>query len=237
MNAATPWKKEIETIELKSVCHAFDVSNVIRGFSLTLPQEGRIWVRGGSGVGKSVILRILAGLISPSSGEYLINGKNVSDMSFMEFQPYRLNIGYSFEFGGLMNNRTLKDNLLLPLLYHRFHEPEEIERRVSRFLHYFRIEKFQNERPASVPGGIRKAVCVARAYLLDPEVLLLDDPATGMNDDAIKGLEALLMDRAVGRLALITSRNQPLMERIADYELVVSESGAELISRKSRIAV
>ena len=116
---------------------------IFENVDFDFPLNQFVWVKAGYGSGRSTLLQLIAGLQQSTKGKYLINDQNVSEMSFEEFLPYRMNIGYGFDFGGLINNRTLLENLTLPLEYHKtctrvqaedrveFSEPEYISLNVS----------------------------------------------------------------------------------------------------------
>lgn len=158
---------------------------IVQNVEFDFPMNEVVWLKAEQGAGKSSLLQILAGLQVPQSGKYLINGEDVCDMSFEEFLPYRLEIGYSFDYGGLISNRTLFDNLMLPLLYHKIVSSEEAKARVEGILKEFDISSFAQERPAHVPGRIRKIVCLLRALVMRPQILLLDDPSVGLNQNFV----------------------------------------------------
>lgn len=158
---------------------------VVFNVEFDFPMNEILWVKAEEGAGKSSLLQILAGLQIPQSGRYLINGENVVDMTFEEFLPYRLNVGYSFDYGGLLNNKSIYDNLVLPLLYHKILEPKEAEQRVRELLREFSLEQFADNLPAHVPGRVRKLACLLRAVVTRPQVLLLDDPSVGLGQDSL----------------------------------------------------
>lgn len=234
-------KKDIFSIGLKeSVLGHENEPSVAKDVNLTFKPGKVIWVTGASGSGKSTLLRTLSALILPQEGQLFINDDMyISEMSFEEFMPFRLNIGYSFELGGLLNNRTLWDNLTLPLLYHKAAGFKESEQRAEEILKMFAIDKYKNERPASVPGGVRKAACVARAFMLDPQILILDEPTTGLNEEGLGALQMLLRQRDVTPLVLLTSRMTSFMETIADEELRLKPESitSRVIQKQERQAV
>lgn len=177
---------KIESLKFEGISFTHEGQEpIVQNVEFDFPMNEVLWVKAEEGAGKSSLLQVLAGLQIPQSGKYLINGENVVDMSFEEFLPYRLQIGYSFDYGGLINNRTLFDNLMLPLLYHKVVSPEEAKTRVEDLMKEFNIEKFAQERPAHVPGRVRKLACLLRALVLKPQVLLLDDPSVGLGQDSV----------------------------------------------------
>lgn len=176
---------KIESLKFEGVSFSHDGQDaVIRNVDFDFPMNQILWVKAEEGSGKSSLLQIIAGLQVPQSGQYLINGENVVDMSFEEFLPFRLQMGYSFDYGGLINNRSLFDNLMLPLLYHKILDPKEAKTRVDEMMKTFDVQKYAEDRPAHVPGRVRKMVCVMRSLVMHPQVLLLDDPSVGLGQDA-----------------------------------------------------
>lgn len=179
---------DILSVRLKNVTLGYQQTSILDGISLDLPQGRCVRVGGYAGSGKSAVLKLLAGLITPISGEYLINENPVNQMSFEEFLKFRLNIGYSFDLGGLLNNRTLKENLTLPLEYHNRFSPTLIKEKLAHFLEIFNLGTVADRRPSAVSGSQRKACCVARALMMEPQMLIMDDPATGLGAAAVQAL-------------------------------------------------
>jgi phospholipid/cholesterol/gamma-HCH transport system ATP-binding protein len=133
-------------------------------------------IRGAQGAGRSTLMQILAGLLTPTSGSYLINSAPVENMSFEEFLPFRLRMGYGFDTGGLLSNRTLFENLVLPLNYHNICSPQEAERRVLALMERFQLVDFKDLRVAYVSASLRKTTVLIRSIIMNPEILFLDDP-------------------------------------------------------------
>jgi len=158
------------------------------------PMNDVVWVKSYEGAGKSTVLQILAGLLAPQHGKYFINDVNVTEMSFEEFLPYRLSIGFSFDYGGLINNRTVLENLMLPLEYHKVLPYREAKHRVEGVIKRFEIEKYKNERPAHIPGRVRKLTCLIRSLIMYPELLLLDDASVGLGVDNAEMLVELISE-------------------------------------------
>lgn len=177
---------KIESLKFEGISFAHEGQDpIVQNVDFDFPMNEIIWVNAEEGSGKSSLLQILAGLQIPQSGKYLINGENVVEMSFEEFLPFRLQIGYAFDYGGLINNRSLFDNLMLPLLYHKILSPEDAKARVTSMFKDFGVANVAHERPAHVPGRIRKLTCLMRSLVMQPQVLLLDDPSVGLGQESI----------------------------------------------------
>jgi ABC-type multidrug transport system ATPase subunit len=157
-------------------------------------QAGVIVIRGAQGAGSSTVMQILAGLQTPTSGSYLINGVPVENMSFEEFLPFRLRMGYGFDTGGLLSNRTLFENLVLPLNYHKICSPQEAERRVLALMERFQLAHFKDLRIAYVSASLRKMTVLIRSIIMDPEILFLDDPNIRVSKEAQQMYAELLRE-------------------------------------------
>lgn len=129
----------------------------------------------------SELLKALALLHPKVTGKILINQEDVLQYSFEEFAPWRKKMAYAFDFGGLLNNKSLLENLVLPLVYHQRATLEEAEKRAMSFLKMFDLSEFAPLRPAMTPGFVRKLACVIRCLICEPEILLLDGPTTAVD--------------------------------------------------------
>ena len=186
--------KDIDNIAFKNVCVRHDKNVVFDNVDFECPMHEVVSIQGPRGSGKSSFLKLLSGLLLPESGSCYINDNPVSEMSFEEFVSYRLNIGYSFDYGGLLNNMSIFQNLMLPLKYHNMF-PGEAKKRVLKYLEIFGLMDVRNDRPPIISGGMRKEACVARSFILEPEVLVLDDPTTGMSVINKEYFRNLIKDR------------------------------------------
>jgi phospholipid/cholesterol/gamma-HCH transport system ATP-binding protein len=182
-------RQSINTMQFNDLSFGFEGgSPVFQNITFALPTARAVWVRSPGGRGKSTFLRILAGLLTPQKGSYPMNGEKVNEMSFEEFLPYRMNIGYSFDMGGLLNNKTLSENLLLPLQYHALVSPEDALERVNEVIQFFGFTQHKDQRPYSVSGSLRKLTCVIRSFIHWPQVVFLDEPLPGLKADNLNDL-------------------------------------------------
>jgi ABC-type transporter Mla maintaining outer membrane lipid asymmetry ATPase subunit MlaF len=215
----------ITSLGFEGVSFAYEgASPVFEKLSCELPLNKNILVAGPAGNGQSTFLKLMAVLLQPGQGRFLVNGLNTTEMSFEEFQGLRRRIGYTFDFGGLFANRTLLDNLLLPLLYHKIEAPNRAEEIAREMAERFYFAHALALRPAAVSGGVRKAVTIVRALMLAPELLLMDDPFTGLDSRVAKELVLKILEmRAEGtiRHVFFTSREDIWSERLGVERLVI----------------
>lgn len=218
MSELIPLMPQIKSLKFESLFFQHDTQDpILMNADFEFPTSENVLIQSVQGAGKSTLLQILGGLITPQSGKYLINDANVGDMSFEEFLPYRLSIGYTFDYGGLINNRTIYENLMLPLLYHKLVEIDEANRRVLEVLKYFELEKFKDERPAHIPGRVRKMACLLRPMMTHPQVLLLDDPSVGLGQEtSLKFIDLISKHRQEHGLkhVFISSYDEKFMSHI-----------------------
>jgi phospholipid/cholesterol/gamma-HCH transport system ATP-binding protein len=157
-------QEPITKLTFKSLDFEYSVQDrILLDCSFEFPMNSVVALKGNFGAGKSTVLKLLATLAEPNSGEYWINDHLVSDMSFEELIPFRLKMGYGFDYGGLLNNKSLRDNLMLPLQYHKLTSSEEMAERVSGLMEKFDLSFVGSHRPSSVSGSQRKLTCVLRA--------------------------------------------------------------------------
>lgn len=197
----------IESLELRDISFGYDGGDeVFSALSFIFPVGEIVNLQGPHGSGKSTLFKILMGLSEPTLGSFLVNGKLTADMTFEEYNPYRLAMGYTFDSGGLIHNRTILENLTLPLVYHKICNEREASERAHGLLSYFDIHTSASARPSAVPGRVRKAAVIARAFIMNPSVLLLDDPSTGLSSRAVQNLKSLIgKKRASGELKYVFS--------------------------------
>jgi len=190
------FSKTISSIRLAGVTFGYEAEKpIFDQLTMDFPLGKNILICAEPGEGSSTFLKLLAVVHQPQEGQLLINGENTSQMSFEEFLPLRMRIGYTFDYGGLFSNRSLLDNLTLPLLYHNVCSLNEARTRGMELANHFGFYKKLAERPSSVTGGLRKLTSVLRTLMMDPEMLVMDDPFMGVDRHSCAKLIKILNDR------------------------------------------
>ena len=229
---------QINSLRFEGLSFSHGPIKLFSHLTLDLSTDQIVWINGERGQGQSTFLRLLAVMFQPVSGKYLVNEYNTSDMSFEEFMPIRLKIGMSFDYGGLFANRTLYENLILGPIYHKLAPVEQLERDVRELADEFGLHDHLDERPASVPGGLRKLTCVLRPLLMKPEMLVMDDPVTGLDSDTADLLYRVLTDRwASGKIRhmFFSSRDRRWAEKFSSREIKMSNIGIPTVKRSMMV--
>lgn len=209
-------------MEFKNLSFSVADQKILEDVTFTFSLGRWVWISSEGGVGKSSLLQIMAGLKLSQKGSYSVNSKNVEELSFEEFLPLRLQMGYSFDLGGLIHNRSLIENLKLPLNYHKKKTRAEADLIAMDLLRQFDIQKYKDHKPSDAPGSVRKLVVLLRSLIHLPQILLWDDPTMGLQDETCQKLFSLvkkLQEQGAVTSVFIASQDQKILKH-ADCEKV-----------------
>jgi phospholipid/cholesterol/gamma-HCH transport system ATP-binding protein len=168
-------------IEIKDVHKRFRDNQVLSGVDLTISKGETTVILGRSGCGKSVLLKLIMGLMKPDQGEILVNGDNVASMNDKQLSSLRQKFGMLFQASALFDSMTVDENVGLGLREHTKLPEEEIRKRVAEKLKMVGLSEVEDQKPAELSGGMRKRVGLARAIAMDPDYVLYDEPTTGLD--------------------------------------------------------
>lgn len=168
-------------IEVKNLHKSLGGQSVLTGVDLSIETGTIVSLLGGSGSGKSVLLRNIVGLMTPDSGSVLIDEKNIHNTSTRELNELRDQIGMLFQGGALFDSMTVYDNLAFPLREKTSLDPSEIDDRIFDHLKRVDMEGSEKKFPAELSGGMQKRVALARSLILQPSVIFFDEPTTGLD--------------------------------------------------------
>lgn len=207
-------KKAIEVQHFKK---SFGSKQVHRDVSFSLFKGECLGLIGGSGTGKSVILRSLIGLEKPDSGHIFIDGVDIAEMSEKDLLSIRKKVAYVFQGGALFDSLTVYENLAYPLREHTKMTEEEISNKVLGLLNEFGLQGNENIFPAELSGGMQKRVGLARAIILDPDIVLYDEPTAGLDPyNTIRIQEMILELKKKGVTSILVTHDMPTATAVCD---------------------
>jgi phospholipid/cholesterol/gamma-HCH transport system ATP-binding protein len=180
-------------IEVRDLHKSFGQQRVLDGVNLKIESGERVVIIGRSGGGKSVLLKHLIGLLPPDDGQVLVDGQDIVPMNERELLRVRLKFGMLFQSAALFDSMSVAENVGFALRRQRVTSDEEITRKVAEALSMVGLEGTEAKKPAELSGGMRKRVGLARAIVYRPEILLYDEPTTGLDPVAADSIDHLIV--------------------------------------------
>ena len=181
-------------INIENIWKQFNGDQVHCGISVDIPDRETVVILGKSGGGKSVLLKMIVGLIRPDRGTIVVDDDEVTSMSYRELRMLRLKFGFLFQGAALLDSLTVGENVALPLRYHRRRKVTDIRGRVHQALETVGLDGVEEMMPSSLSGGMRKRVGLARAIVYQPPYVLYDEPTTGLDLETADGINLLIND-------------------------------------------
>jgi len=205
-------------IEFRNVQKAFGSKQVLRGVDLTVEKGEVMFIIGTSGVGKSVTIKHLVGLLRVDAGEIWFDGKRVDQLTEKQFYPVRERVGMVFQNATLFDSMTLRENVALPLRKHKGLRQRAALKAADRRLEQVHMQGFADQYPAALSDGMRKRAAIARTLSLDPEVVLFDEPTTGLDPVSARRIDALIRELSdeLGVTCVVVSHDLVSIFSIAD---------------------
>lgn len=205
-------------IELRSVSKRFGALVVLDKLSLAIELGKTTVVIGESGTGKSVLLKHIVGLLRPDSGEVHFHGSRIDQLSEDDLVPHRRRMGFLFQLSALFDSMTVAENIAFPVRQHSPRPQSEIEAIVAEKLRMVGLDGLQHRSPGELSGGQKKRVALARAIALNPEVVLYDEPTTGLDPvraDVINEL-ILKMKSELNATSVVVTHDMTSAYKVAD---------------------
>ena len=205
-------------IEFKHVTKAFSGKSVLRGMNLAVAKGEVMYIIGTSGVGKSVTIKHLVGLLRIDSGEIWFDGQRVDTLPERSLAPLRRRIGMVFQSSTLFDSMTLAENVALPLRKHQRMRHKDALVEAKRRLAEVYMDEYAERYPAELSDGMRKRAAIARTLALSPEVVLFDEPTTGLDPVSARRVDRLIRELAdkLGVTAIVVSHDPPSIFGVAD---------------------
>ncbi len=206
-------------IEISGLYKKFGSNKVLNGFDLTVQRGENVVVLGKSGSGKSVLIKCIIGLIQPDAGRLSVLGHNISELGSREKDRLRARIGFLFQSNALYDSMTVRENLEFPLRRHREKlSRTEINALVAEALENVGLGHTTEMRPAELSGGMKKRIALARTLILKPEIILYDEPTTGLDPITGKEISTLMKSLAAryNTSSVVISHDLNCVKIIAD---------------------
>ena len=212
-------------VELVDVWKSFGTNQVLRGVSLALAKGTTLAVMGGSGAGKTVLLRIVDGLVRPDAGEVSLFGTRIERMREELMLSLRRRTGFVFQGAALFDSLSVFENVAFPLREHTVMSLGEITDRVHRFLSLVGLPGTDGLLPAELSGGMRKRVGIARALVMEPEVVFFDEPTAGLDPTNARLVAELIAElrHGVCDTAIVVTHDIEFADMIADRMAILHQ--------------
>ncbi|HND52307.1 MAG TPA: ABC transporter ATP-binding protein [Pirellulaceae bacterium] len=208
-------------IELRTLGVSFGRQQVLRDLELQIPRGQTLAVIGESGCGKSVLLKTIIGLIRPTQGSVVFDGRDLATLNDREMTKQRVRFGFVFQNAALFDSQTIGQNVAFPLRQHARYREREVEQLVlSRLAEVGLPASVAHKKPAELSGGMRKRVGLARALMLNPEVVLYDEPTTGLDP---------IMSDVINELIMRTRLSHPVTSVVVTHDMRTARKVADRV--------
>lgn len=212
---------DVPLVETKQLHVKFGRHDVLRDINVRIPRGETVVVIGESGCGKTVFLKTLINLVRPTHGQVYFDGHDLAKLSDRELTRQRIRYGFVFQNAALFDSLTIGQNVAFPLKQHTRHRDPEIQQMVvARLAEVGLPESIVNKMPAELSGGMRKRAGLARALIMNPELILYDEPTTGLDP---------IMSDVINELMMRTRRNHPITSVIVSHDMRTARKVADRV--------
>jgi phospholipid/cholesterol/gamma-HCH transport system ATP-binding protein len=213
-------------ISFENVRKSFGDHEVLKDISFDVPAGRILFILGTSGTGKSVLLKNIVGLLKPTSGRILIDGQDVTVLTEEEMFPVRRKCGMVFQHPALFDSLTVFDNVAFGLRkHHPEFSPDQVRERVLECLGFVHLHDVDHKMPQKISYGMQKRVSLARTVAVMPEILLFDEPTTGLDPVTTRAINHLILElsRRLNTTSLVVSHDMQCALEIAEHIIVLDQ--------------
>ena len=212
-------QKSRPLIQIVDLHKSFNGRPVLKGLNLTIAEGENTVIIGPSGTGKSVLLKHIIGLLKPDKGEIWVDGIDITKLTGHELNEIRKKFGMCFQMAALFDSMTIEENVAFPLFEHTKLSPQEIREKVKETLLKVGLKDVERRHSAELSGGMQKRVGLARAVIMNPSIVLYDEPTTGLDPLLTQDIDNLILDaqRQFKVTSVIISHDVGSIFRIADH--------------------
>ncbi len=218
---------EIENIvRIKGLSKSFKEKHILKDINLDIHKAENVVVLGKSGSGKSTLIKCMIGLMEPDEGEICIFGQDMAQIDYDELNRFRTRIGFLFQSGALYDSMTVYENLAFPLRHHKKEMgKEKLDQLIHEVLDNVGLPEAGDMMPAELSGGMSKRIGLARTLILKPEIMLYDEPTTGLDTATAKEISQLILDlqRKYKISSLIITHDISCAKMVADRVVMLKE--------------
>lgn len=223
-------KSDDSIIRVKNLVKRFGTVEVLRGVTFDVKRGETLCILGGSGGGKSTLLKCMIGVEPATDGHVVIDGDDIVGMKERELDAVRRKFGVMFQGGALLNSMTIAENVALPIEHHTRLDADTIDTMVKMKLHQVDLLHAADRRPSAISGGMQKRAAVARALALDPKILFYDEPSAGLDPIATTRIDQLVnkLKTTMRMTNIVVTHVMESVQRIADH-IVMLDKGQVIL--------
>jgi len=214
-------------IDIRDLHKSFGNKQVLKGINLSVKRGENVVILGKSGQGKSVMIKCVVGMIDPDAGSLTVLGKDIHGIDKDELKELRMRIGFLFQSGAVYDSMTVRENLEFPLTrVLRLKDRNEIRKRCEEVLEAVGLSEAIDKMPSELSGGMRKRMALARTLIVNPEIILYDEPTTGLDTITSKEISQLILDmrKKYQTSSIIITHDIPCARITAD-RIVIMDDG------------
>lgn len=213
-------------IDIEHLKKSFGKAEILKDINLQVERGETVVTLGKSGTGKSVTLKCIVGLIKPDSGTVKVLGKDIPELSYEALQHIRKKIGFVFQSGALYDSMTVRQNLEFPMVRNSNMTQQQINQRIEEVLNDVGLLSAIDKMPSELSGGMRKRIGVARTIVLNPEIMLWDEPTTGLDPETTRDISHLIVKmQQKYKVSSIVVTHDMICAKIVANRIVVLKNG------------